>query len=169
MRRIVYLLAFFSGAMLVLRPAWGMVIPGPGTAAETAQTAASEQASSDDRPQKVETVARPPLYRPSLRPDGHLKIKPAGSRRFSSPFDEARQSAGGKEITADTVGLRLTGLVRSSRGVRAVIEQGQKVIALREGETKSGITLREIDEGSRTVLVHGPFGERVLSLSSSPP
>lgn len=168
MRRIIYLLAFFAGVMLALRPAWGMVIRGPETAVETAQAAASEQMDSG-RPRKAETGARPPLYRPSLRPDGHLKIKPAVSRSFSSPFDEARQSAGGKGITAGAAGLRLTGLVRSSRGVRAVIEQGQKVIALREGETKSGITLREIDEESRTVLVHGPFGERVLSLSSSPP
>lgn len=168
MRRIIYLLAFFAGAMLVLRPAWGMIMRGPGTAAETAQAAASEQTGSD-RPRREKTGVRPPLYRPSLRPDGHLKIKPAVSYSFSSPFDETRQSAGREGITADMVGLRLTGMVRSSRGVRAVIEQGQKVIALKEGETKSGITLREIDEGSKTVLVHGPFGERVLSLRSSQP
>ena len=168
MRRIIYLLAFFSGVMLVLRPAWGMITRRSGAVAETVQAAASEQAGSD-QPRKVEKRVRPPLYRPSLRPDGHLNIKPAVSYGFSSPFDEVRQSPGGKETAADTAGLRLTGLVRSSRGARAVIEQGQEVIALGEGETKSGITLREIDEGSRTVLVHGSFGERVLRLSNSPP
>lgn len=167
MRRIIYLLAFFAGAMLALRPVWGVITSRPGMAAEAAQAAAGQAGS--DRPRKEKAEARPPLYRPSLRPDGHLKIKPAVSRRFSSPFDEARQPAGGEGLTADPAGLRLTGLVRSSRGVRAVIEQGQKVIALAEGETKSGITLREIDEGSRTVLIHGTFGDRVLSLNSSQP
>lgn len=169
MRRIIYLLAFFTGAMLALRPAWDTVAGrSRGTEIETAQAAASEQAGSD-RPRKVETGVRPPLYRPSLRPDGHLKIRPAVRCSFSSPFDEVRQPSGGKGITADTGELRLTGLARSSRGARAVIEQGQRVIALREGETKSGITLRDIDEGSRTVLIHGTFGDRVLSLSSSQP
>ncbi len=168
MRRIIYLLAFFAGVMLALRPAWGTVTCRPGTEIETAQAAALEQAGSA-QPRKGRTGVRPPLYRPGLRPDGHLKIKPAVSRSFSSPFDEVRQSAGGEGLTADPIGLRLTGLVRSSRGVRAVIEQGQKVISLREEETKSGITLREIDEGSRTVLIHGTFGDRVLSLNSSQP
>ncbi len=168
MRRIIYILAFFAGAMLVLKPAWDMMISEPGTAAEAAQAAVSGQADSDQS-RKVKAGVRPPLYRPSLRPDGHLKIKPAVSYRFSSPFDEERQFAGGEGITPDPGGLRLTGLARSSRGVRAVIEQGQNVIILREGETKSGITLREIDEGRRTVLVHGSFGEWVLSLSNSPP
>lgn len=168
MRRIIYLLAFFSGVMLALRPAWGTVTCRPGTEIETAQAAALEQAGPA-QPRKGRTGVRPPLYRPGLRPDGHLKIKPAVSRSFSSPFDEERQSAGGEGLTAAPVGLRLTGLVRSSRGVRAVIEQGQKVISLREEETKSGITLREIDEGSRTVLIHGTFGDRVLSLNSSQP
>lgn len=168
MRRIIYLLAFFAGVMLALRPAWGTVTCRPGTEIETAQAAALEQAGSA-QPRKGRTGVRPPLYRPGLRPDGHLKIKPAVSRSFSSPFDKERQSAGGEGLTAAPVGLRLTGLVRSSRGVRAVIEQGQKVISLREEETKSGITLREIDEGSRTVLIHGTFGDRVLSLNSSQP
>lgn len=168
MRRIIYLLAFFAGAMLALRPVWGVITSRPGMAAEAAQAAALESAGPAPS-RKGRTGVRPPLYRPSLRPDGHLKIKPAVSRSFSSPFDEVRQPAGGEGLTADPAGLRLTGLVRSSRGVRAVIEQGQKVIALAEGETKSGITLREIDEGSRTVLIHGTFGDRVLSLNSSQP
>lgn len=162
MRRVIYLLAFFSVAILV----WGIVTNPSG--AEITQAATSEQPVSD-RTEKEKSKARPPLYRPSLRPDGHLKIKPMGSYHFSSPFAEERQIPPGEGRAAAMAGLRMTGLARSSRGLRAVLEQGQTAIALSEGETKAGITLRKIDEESRTVLVHGPLGERVLRLNSSPP
>lgn len=162
MRRVIYLLAFFSVAIL----AWGIVTNPSG--AEVTQAATPEESVSE-KPREEKAKVRPPLYRPSLRPDGHLKIKPTGSYHFSSPFAEERQISPREGESTAMAGLRLTGLARSSRGLRAVLEQGQSAIALSEGETKAGITLREIDEESRTVLVHGPFGERVLRLNSSPP
>lgn len=162
MRRVIYLLAFFVAVI----PAWDMFTCRSET--KVTRAAASEESVSE-RPRKEKAKVRPPLYRPSLRPDGHLKIKPMGSYRFSSPFAEERQLPPGEGRAAAMAGLRLTGLARSSRGLRAVLEQGQTAISLSEGETKAGITLREIDEESRTVLVHGPFGERVLRLNNSPP
>ncbi len=43
------------------------------------------------------------------------------------------------------------------------------MITLAEGETKSGITLLEVDEAGKTVTIKGVFGERVLSLNDSQP
>lgn len=58
MRRIIYLLVFFVGAMLALKPVWGVITSRPGTAAEAAQAAAG-QAGSDRPRRKKQRPGRP--------------------------------------------------------------------------------------------------------------
>ncbi len=167
MQRIIYLLVFFAASLLVLKPAWGIVIGRPVT--ETTQAAAAPSQESVGKPPAKAPMTSEPLYKPSLRPDGHLKLEADEGYVMTSPFEAGRRSTVGAGAAVGGSLPRLSGLARSSRGVRAVIEQGSTVITLTEGETKSGITLLEIDETDKIVKIKGAFGERVLSLNDSLP
>lgn len=168
MQRIIYLLVFFSASLLVLKPVWGIVTDRPVTETSQAAPVSAAPKGNNSLP-KEKAAGSSSLYRPSLRSDGHLKLEPETGYVFASPFDEMRQPADSSTAVPVSGGMRLTGLAKSSRGVRAVIEQGQSVITLAEGETKAGITLMEIDEASRAVVINGPSGQRVLRLVDSQP
>lgn len=168
MQRIIYLLVFFSASLLVLKPVWGIVTDRPVTEASQAAPVSAASKGNNSLP-KEKAAGSSSLYRPSLRSDGHLKLEPETGYVFSSPFDEMRQPADSSTAVPVSGSMRLTGLAKSSRGVRALIEQGQSVITLAEGETKAGITLMEIDEASRAVVINGPSGQRVLRLVDSQP
>ncbi len=168
MQRIIYLLVFFAASLLVLKPAWGIVTGRPVTETTQAASSSPEQKETNPLP-KGKAVGRTPLYRPNLRPDGHLKLETETGYVFASPFDEVRTPVGSGNAAPTGSGFRLTGLAKSSRGVRAVIEQGQTVITLAEGETKAGITLTEIDEAGRAVVIESTAGQRVLKLMDSQP
>ena len=168
MQRIIYLLVFFSASLLVLKPVWGIVTDRPVTETSQAAPVSAARKGNNSLP-KEKAAGSSSLYRPSLRSDGHLKLEPETGYVFASPFDEMRQPSDSSTAVPVSVGMRLTGLAKSSRGVRAVIEQGQSVITLAEGETKAGITLMEIDEASRAVVINGPSGQRVLRLVDSQP
>lgn len=167
MQRIIYLLVFFAASLLVLKPAWGIVTGRPVT--EPAHAAVASKSETVDRPSAKSQATPVPLYKPSLRPDGHLKLESDSGYMMTSPFEAGRRGGVGAGAAVGGSSPRLSGLARSSRGVRAVIEQGNTVITLAEGETKSGITLLEVDEAGKTVTIKGAFGERVLSLNDSQP
>ena len=169
MQRIIYLLVFFSASLLVLKPVWGIVTDRPVTETSQAAPVSAAPPKGNNSLPKEKAAGSSSLYRPSLRSDGHLKLEPETGYVFASPFDEMRQPSDSSTAVPVSGGMRLTGLAKSSRGVRAVIEQGQSVITLAEGETKAGITLMEIDEASRAVVINGPSGQRVLRLVDSQP